>query len=116
MTNNTMIVSTRKRPFFIWLLVLVLFALPMTSYGDETPNHVPPNPHIGVVDVNTGLETAHVSLTPDQIGYKFLDANYRQAQNVGASWNRWKVDWSAVERQASDFPSLAHCCRNGMKP
>lgn len=106
----------KKTLVYVWFLVFVMFVWPVTSYGDELPNRVPPNPDIGIADINMGLEAAHVSLTADHIGYKFLDANYQQAQNAGASWNRWKVDWSAVERQASDFPSLAHCCRNGMKP
>lgn len=96
-------VLLKKRLVFILLLLLIMLICPVKSHGDEPPNHVPPNPHIGVADINTGLEAAHVSLTPDHIGYKFLDANYQQAQNAGASWNRWKVDWSALERQPGEF-------------
>ena len=93
----------KKKLVYVWFLVLVMFVWPVTSYGDEPPNRVLPNPDIGIADINMGLEAAHVSLTADQIGYRFLDANYQQAQNAGASWNRWKVDWGAVERQPGEF-------------
>lgn len=104
-----------KRLVYIWLMLLIMLVYPVTSYGDEPPNRVSPNPDVGVADINMGLEAAHVSLTADHIGYKFLDANYQQAQNAGASWNRWKIDWSCsqwfsqsvlVDPQNSDSASL----------
>lgn len=65
--------------------------------ADDGQTPIKPHSDLGITDTNTGLEAAHY---PD---YQFFGANYRQAENLGATWNRWKVDWSAVEFTPGEF-------------
>lgn len=88
---------------FAWVIVsFLVFSLAARQLlADETPREpvVPPHPGLGIADINTGLEAAHTPPAPAgvDVAYRFLDSNYQQAQNLGATWNRWKIDWHAVE-------------------
>lgn len=88
---------------FAWVIVsFLVFSLAVRQLlADETPREpiVPPHPGLGIADINTGLEAAHTPPAPAgvDVAYRFLDSNYQQAQNLGATWNRWKIDWHAVE-------------------
>jgi hypothetical protein len=97
------------------LLFVIFFLVQITPVGADDGQDIiklPPHPDLGIVDINTGLETAHTPLPPG-LGYKYLDANYQQALNLGTSWNRWKVDWSAVEEVSGQFTWV---CQAGCAP
>lgn len=65
--------------------------------ADNGRTPIQPHSDLGIADINTGLEAAHYP------NYHFFESNYQQAQDLGATWNRWKVDWSAVEFTPGEF-------------
>lgn len=81
---------------FFSLFVLPIFTA-LHADGGESPNPVPPHEDMGIVDINQGLEAAH------DPAYKYFEANYQQGLNAGATWNRWEVNWAAVEYEPGVF-------------
>lgn len=78
-------------------LFLLLIFTTLHADGGESPNPVPPHGDMGIVDINQGLEAAH------DPAYKYFEANYQQGLNIGSTWNRWEVNWAAVEYEPGVF-------------
>ena len=86
----------RSWSVFFWLC-LIAVPLSLHANGGEPVSPVPSHNDLGIVDINQGLEAAH------HPAYKFFEANYQQGLHLGAAWNRWEVNWAAVEQKSGIF-------------
>lgn len=98
--KNALIVLTNYKSLKLAILSVLLVTLSSKAYADDgtNPFAASPNTHLGIADLNTGLEAGH--LPPNGNYQDWFQANYDQTENTGVQWNRWEVIWPRVENNA----------------